>query len=128
MAEEPEQRSKEGKVMEAGMERLLEAANLVKLGMAPELKTCLSAAPQGSVNHKDGEGTVTAPALFGRALQITEHAGVFGPWVSIPTCGHMCDQPALCSTNGNASVSGFNGSLKSKNPVSDLGRCMACWG
>ena len=56
------------------IEKVLEAANLVKLGMAPELRKVLKALPKdGSVNHKDAEGNAVHSR---RALWIIEQAGV----------------------------------------------------
>ena len=54
------------------MEKVLEAANLVKLGNAAELTRCLASLSEASdLNHRDPEGRETTSQFCARPLLIT---------------------------------------------------------
>ena len=54
------------------MEKVLEAANLVKLGNAAELTRCLASLSEASeLNHRDPEGRETTSQYCARPLLIT---------------------------------------------------------
>ena len=62
MADKPtEEEAPSSEAVMHSQEKVLEAANFCKLGMANELKQCLKLVPRGSVNHKDAEGAMTVP-------------------------------------------------------------------
>ncbi len=64
-------------------EKVLEAANFCKLGMANELKQCLKMVPPGSVNHQDAEGAVLVPLSQGAPLRSEGMAGVLATVIGL---------------------------------------------
>ena len=60
------------------MEKVLEAANLVKLGNAAELTRCLASLSEASdLNHRDPEGRETTSQFCARPLLITMFSAAF---------------------------------------------------